>query len=416
MMRFSLVIALGAGTMACKPSIVHKLTTAAYIIGPDNMRRMDNHGPVDLSATPPPEELIKSLAATAVLIVTPLTTGETRFCSGNIYNGPAGPVVLTNRHCFAPDKDHSTKSGGADPWACEKTQVYRNFDVSTALPSTRNGCAKDSLKVNSLLDLATFKLAGPGVEAGSPDPLPRGLDLRKTDPQPGERINAMIVHFPDIEGQRVRMDLAKLPGAPMTIPRMTITWEDCRTAGYFKVETYNVDPSLPYAIRHTCDMIKGSSGSSLVDAGTGESLGVNWGGIKFGDAKDDQVFNIATRATLASSFLSMGGSELDQLLLSIAEKPPEGTVGNGEADALVERSGKSRHLTVAGCARIQGHGAKNVDQEMPTPFDMGWVFIGIVMLSAAFWRGTGRDVEFMGDGATPSRGAGVQPGSHCRRV
>ncbi len=377
---------------SCKPSVVQKLTTAAYIIGPDNIQRMDNHAAVDLSATAPDEELIKSLAATAVLIVSPLTTGETRFCSGNIYNGPSGPVVLTNRHCFASDKEHSTKSAGADPWACEKTQIYRNFDPATALPSVRNSCAKGSLTVNPLLDLATFKLAGPGTEPGSAESLPKGLELYKRDPQPTERIRAMIVHFPDIEAKRVRMDLTRFPGAPMTIPRMSITWEDCKTAGYFRVETYSVDPSLPYSIRHTCDMIKGSSGSSLVDATTGESLGVNWGGIKFGDASDDKVYNIATRATMAASFLTLGTPELDRLLLNIAESPPEGTVGNGEADAITQKSSKSRHFSVAGCARIQSH-AQGPQQGNPgdqprNPFDMGWVVVGVLVLWISTHRGT----------------------------
>ncbi|NDE16114.1 hypothetical protein EBZ80_14400 [bacterium] len=372
---------------SCKPAIVHKLTTAAYIIGPDNIQRVDRHEPASVMNTAPNEELIKSVAATAVLIVSPMTTGETRFCSGNIYKRPSGPVVLTNRHCFAPDKEHSAESNGVDPWACEKTQIYRAFDPVTALPSVRNSCLRGSLTVNPLVDLAWFKLDGPGTEPDAPDApdaLPKGLELRPKDPQPADRIGALIVHFPDVESQRVRMDLNKFPGAPMTIPRISLTWEDCKTAGYFRVETYSVDPSLPYSIRHTCDMIKGSSGSSLVDATTGESLGVNWGGIKFGDG-DGEVYNIATRATMAASFLTLGSTELDHLLLTVAKSPPEGTVGNGESDAVTQRSGKSRRVSAAGCARIQSHDSRrhnleNQDEEPWQSFDIGWLVVGFVVL------------------------------------
>lgn len=379
-------ISVTACFIACKPNVVHKITSAAYIIGPDNMRPMNSHAPADPTAPPPDADLVKKVASTAVLLVTPLSTGETRFCSGNIYNSGNGHVVLTNRHCFVPEKEHSANAKGADPWACEKTQVYREFDLETALPSIRNGCVKDSLVVNALLDLAVFKLADSSGQVVAADALPRGLELRKTDPLPADRVGAVIVHFPDIQGQRVRMDLGKFPGAPKTAPRMTITWEDCKTAGYFRAETFSVDPSLPYSIRHTCDMIKGSSGSSLVDVATGESLGVNWGGIKFGDAADSEAFNISTRATMVGSFLSLAGPELESLLLTIAEKPPEGTVGNGEADATTKRAGGSRHLTVAGCAKMEGHERLHGKNHANQGIDLGWVVLGLVLVAVATVR------------------------------
>jgi len=364
-MKRSILLATMTCLAACKPSVISHLRTTAYIIGgKDNIRRIEDRAPVDPAAIAPAEDLIKRVAETAVLIVTPLTTGETRFCSGNIYKSANGPVVLTNRHCFAPDKEHSATSVGFDPWACEKTQIYRSFDLATAQPAIRTTCEKGSLRVNPKLDLAVFKLADGGIE--------NGLELRTTDLTPGGRLRALIVHFPDIESQRIRMDITKFPGAPATAPRMAVTFEDCNTAGYFKPEAYSVDPSLPYAIRHTCDMIKGSSGSTLVDASTGESLGINWGGIKYGDSPTSEAYNVATRAGLVTSFLAMPESDLESLLLALAEKPPEGLVGNGEADATTERSGKSRHLSVAGCARISNHDDNNYQITM----DAGWLLLG----------------------------------------
>lgn len=371
-MKRSILLATMICLAACKPSVISHLRTTAYIIGgKDNIRSMENRTPVDPASIAPTEDLIKRVAETAVLIVTPLTTGETRFCSGNIYKSANGPVVLTNRHCFAPDKEHSASSVGFDPWACEKTQIYRSFDLATAQPSIRTTCEKGSLRVNPKLDLAVFKLADGGIE--------NGLELRATDLTPGDRLRALIVHFPDIESQRIRMDITKFPGAPATAPRMAVTFEDCNTAGYFKPEAYSVDPSLPYSIRHTCDMIKGSSGSTLVDASTGESLGVNWGGIKYGDTPTSESYNIATRAGLVTSFLAMPESDLDSLLLALAEKPPEGLIGNGEADATTERSGKSRHLSVAGCARISTHDENNYQITM----DVGWLLLGAFIVLCA---------------------------------
>lgn len=375
MKKFSLLMATMC-LAGCKPSLISHLRTTAYIIGgKDNIRRIEDRTPVDPAAVAPTEDLIKRIAETAVLIVTPLTTGETRFCSGNIYKSANGPVVLTNRHCFSPDKEHSASAVGFDPWACEKTQIYRGFDLATAQPSIKTTCEKGSLRVNPKLDLAVFKLADGAIE--------NGLELRATDPAPAERLRALIVHFPDVESQRIRMDITKFPGAPATAPRMAVTFEDCNTAGYFKPDAYSVDPSLPYAIRHTCDMIKGSSGSTLVDASTGESLGVNWGGIKFGDTPTSETYNIATRAGLVASFLAMPESDLDKFLLALAEKPPEGLVGNGEADATTERSSKSRHLSAAGCARISTHDENNYKITM----DAGWLLLGASLVLCISRRG-----------------------------
>ncbi len=237
MKRFSLLMATLC-LASCKPTLIGKLRTTAYIIGGNNnIRDIDTHAPVDPAEIAPTEDLIKRVTETAVLIVTPLTTGETRFCSGNIYKTANGPVVLTNRHCFAPDKEHSAGSTGFDPWACEKTQIYRGFDLSTAQPSIRTTCEKGSLRVNAKLDLAVFKLADSAIE--------NGLELRATDPAPSDRMRALIVHFPDIESKRIRMDITKFPGAPSTVPRMAVTFEDCKTAGYFKPDAYPIDPSLP---------------------------------------------------------------------------------------------------------------------------------------------------------------------------
>ena len=168
------------------------------------------------------------------------------------------------------------------------------------------------------------------------------------------------------------MDLTKFPDAPATVPRMAITFEDCATAGYFRSNTFEVDPSLPYSIRHTCDMIKGSSGSSLVDATSGESLGVNWGGIKFGDAGDAEAYNIATRSSLVASFISM--AEID-----------------GTADATTERSGKSRHPAFPGCAKISGNGFSAQSSPGNTHdsqhlLDSGWLLLAALGLAIGFRR------------------------------
>jgi hypothetical protein len=398
----ALLATAGSITIAssgCKPAQVLPLIKgSAYIVGSNNMRPIDAsradamNAPADGAGTTPAltpelEERIRKVAAASVLIVAPLSSGETRYCSGAAYKTESGVFIVSNRHCFATSKEHKVEESGVDPWACEKTKIYLDFDLATAMPGRRSGCANGSLRTNARLDLAVFRIDGA-------EP-PATLTLRHKDPAPAERVPAFIVHFPDVEDKRIRMDLGKFPGAPATVPRMTVTFEDCRSSGYFHEEQHRFDPSLPYGIRHSCDMIKGSSGSSLIDAATGESIGINWGGIKFGDDPTAETYNIATRATLVTSFLAMPAAELDAYLVALAEKPQAEFTGDGTSgDATVERTSK-RPLTAAGCAKIDqpestssGETHKNAPRRLfDDPLaDLGWLALGFVIGAGLAWQ------------------------------
>jgi hypothetical protein len=384
-------------TGSCKPSaIIPKIQGSAYIVGNNNMRAIDAsrsdamNAPSDQAGigpalTPELEERIRHVAAASVLIVTPLSTGETRFCSGAAYRTESGPVIASNRHCFAVTKGHEAGNSQVDPWACEKTKVYLDFDMATAMPGRRASCVKDSLKSNAKLDLAIFKIDGAEPSAT--------LAIRHKDPAPAERIPTFIVHFPDVEDKRIRTDFGKFPGAPSTMPRMTVTFEDCRTAGYFRPEQYRFDPSLPYGLRHTCDMIKGSSGSSLIEATSGESLGVNWGGIKFGEDPTTETFNIATRATLLASFLAMPEVELESYLAALVEKPQAEFIGDGNSsNATVERATRNP-LSAPGCAKIEAaqtvtHGDPDASRKIfDDPLaDLGWLGLGFIIGASLAWH------------------------------
>ena len=69
-----------------------------------------------------------------------------------------------------------------------------------------------------------------------------------------------------------------------SVVKLTLTQtsplDDCKVIGPFDVSEWDLDRTLPFSLRHTCDLIHGSSGSGLIDAKTGKVLGVNWGGIK----------------------------------------------------------------------------------------------------------------------------------------
>ncbi|MEY4630156.1 MAG: hypothetical protein RIQ81_276 [Pseudomonadota bacterium] len=417
-MRFALIgasLIAGATFTGCKPlPFKGVIQSSAYIVGKNNLRAIDasradamtapETSPESLPAlTQSLEDKIRQVAAATVLIVAPLRSGETRFCSGAAYTTDNGVVIVTNRHCFATSKEHKAEDVPLDPWACEKTQVYLDFDLSTALPGRRAACAKGSIKTNARLDLATFKLEG--------DTPAQTLQLRKIDPTPSDRLATFIVHFPDVEEKRIRLDLAKFPGAPATAPRMTVSFEECQTAGYFKEEHYKIDPSLPYGLRHTCDMIKGSSGSSLIDAATGESLGVNWGGIRFGEDPTAETFNIATRATLVTSFLTMPETDLESFLAAIADQPLAAFVGDGTSDAKVSRT-SGRKNVVGGCAMIQetanastGDGPANDPEKHNHSLwqDLGWLGLGFAVgAGLALQRKRRRQRAAASGGAQPS--------------
>lgn len=258
----------------------------AYIIGTSNdIRSVDK----ETEAKIDPEVL-----RGAVLIATHLEGNRVKYCSGSLIvaaNGTETYRVLSNHHCFAEaDADgKATKTLMAE--ACTKTSVYFGYVKGQTAESSPISCKPGSLRTNFDGDLSVFALA-----KNPPDKY-RPLALWDEGEVPEGRA-ALIVHYPDVEAE-----MAKPVDGGAKLPTAAATLNDCKVLGLFAVSEWDLDRTLPYSLRHTCDLIHGSSGSGLIDVKTGKILGVNWGGIKISLDDGTRTDNVATRAKFAQAFL-----------------------------------------------------------------------------------------------------------------
>jgi hypothetical protein len=288
------LLMLQAGLLSCKKW--RKVGRTAYIVGPTNDIVSARNSAGSKSGDQPSQPL-KILNSTAV-IATKLKTQKIKFCSGTLISPAAKGEnyrILTNHHCFAmPGKDgHASET--LYPESCEETEVFLGFDGN--LEPFKTICQSGSLTSNFLGDLAVFVLEN------NPLGQYRPLELFPGDGVPKDR-KAFIVHYPDLPEHYQRPK-----GENFALPTAAVTENDCMTLGPFAVSEWDLDRTLPFSLRHTCDLVHGSSGSALIDAKTMKILGVNWGGIKITRAAGTVTDNVATNASFVRSFLA-GESDL----------------------------------------------------------------------------------------------------------
>ncbi len=281
----------------CKKGL--EVNHAGYIVGLTN--DIVQVTPANRSAIP------DSVFDSAVFIVTKLPGERVKYCSGTLVE-PARPGenlrVLTNHHCFA---EIDKSPGGSDIIrgevfleACTNTETWFGVAPSLGVAPTKVGCQPGTLRTNPKLDLAVFTLARavPGQHRAATVAQPSMVEVGRA---------AMIVHYPEVESH-----LAPLPGQPVALPTASVTLEDCKILGVFPEREWGIDPTVPYSLRHSCDIVQGSSGSALLDAETHEIIGVNWGGIKINHEKGQRTDNVATRTEFVAAFLA--GQEIPQPL------------------------------------------------------------------------------------------------------
>lgn len=279
-----------------------------------------------LTAGSADQRRIAQVAKSSVLIVTVVpTTGrknELKFCSGSLIDVRGEPRILTNQHCFAktaPDnKDQNLDE--LLPEACHKTRVYFNFSSSTDDVVIRR-CRQGSLQNNHNhhADLATFALDHP--DNNNNDKLvPEGirpLELWQGELKDLVGRKVFTIHHPGT-GQK---NTLPLPDLEAPAPRKMITIRNCLYLGGFSRETWDDRGGIPYQIRHTCDLLDGSSGSGLIDLKTGKLLGVNIGSVEMqvvtsSKSKPEVVnqtkytYNVATVAKFVRHFLDNPSQEL----------------------------------------------------------------------------------------------------------
>ena len=281
LVAFSLLV-LAIVSCKAKPSA----SNVSYIIGPSN----------DITSVSPEnsESVPADIFNATGLIVTKLQGDRVKFCSGALAQPekPGGNLrVITNHHCFAITDERGMSSDQLLVEACTGTEIFLGFAPLLGRAPQRGSCKPGSLRTNPTMDLAVFTLAKPLPSYNQP------LQIWDGDPVPEGR-SAMIVHYPDID-----QNMAIPPGQRTKLPTASITNTDCKIGGMFAPSEWDLDQSLPFGLRHTCDLIHGSSGSPLIDAETKKIVGINWGGIKIKTEGAEKTDNVATRAVFLNQFL-----------------------------------------------------------------------------------------------------------------
>jgi hypothetical protein len=271
---------------ACKKAIVETSRTA-YIVGPTR-----DIMPVDREAE---TRLDVDVLSASVMIATRLGNKRLKFCSGTLVE-PASAGgnyrVLSNHHCFAETDAEDKATPKLLPEACTFTKVYFGYLPGKTKNAFVSGCEAGTLRTNFDGDLSVFTLSVNPPVKHKPLALYEGSDA-------GAGRSALIVHYPDVEE---RMEVP--PEGGTKLPTAAVTLDDCKVLGEFDVSEWKLDRTLPFSLRHSCDLIHGSSGSGLIDVQTGALLGVNWGGIKISYADDLRTDNVATKASYVAAFLA----------------------------------------------------------------------------------------------------------------
>lgn len=257
---------------------------------------------------PATKRLIAQVAKSSVLIVTVVPTvgrkNELKFCSGSLINIGGEPRILTNQHCFAKiaagNKDQNLDE--LLPQACLETRVYFDFNLPVANTSV-NRCRRGTLRTNHRADLASFALEKP-----LPDGV-RPLEFWQGELEDLVGRKVFTIHHPGTGPKNT----LPLPDLKAPAPSKMITVRNCLYLGGFAQETWDDRGGIPYQIRHTCDLLDGSSGSGLVDLQTGKLLGVNIGSVEMqvitsSKSKPEVVnqmkytYNVATVAKFVRDF------------------------------------------------------------------------------------------------------------------
>lgn len=291
-MKLILIVILLSG--ACRAQ--REISQPGYIIGPTNdiVRLSD----ADANSIEIPKDVLEKAVRASILTVTNLSSGKQKYCSGSLIAGKhAGdlPRIVTNHHCFAKKiKNTDRSSPEIIPEACAETSVYFDFSVSEE-PLVRR-CKRGSLITNFAADLAMFSID---------EELPDDYEpLNVWDGEVPANRSSFIIHHPSAEesgqGQESEQVLKEL-GA--YFPKKAITVDNCRVLGRFEEDFWHLNNNLPFGLRHTCDLVQGSSGSGLIDVESGELLGVNWGGITLTINKVSRKDNVASSATYLSEFI-----------------------------------------------------------------------------------------------------------------
>lgn len=338
------LMAISSGLTACKKK-PFTISTDAFILGSKSNIYVVGSGNQS--------QINPQVLNASVLIATRLKPNEVKFCSGTLIasDQPGGNLrVLTNHHCFATVDDEGLATSVLLPQACVSTKVYLGFSAGQTRSSTIAECLPGSLRTSFEGDLSVFRLASAVPAQFQP------LAIADPNIQVAGR-TAMIVHYPDVPEAMV-----EAPDGGPRLPLAQVTMDNCKVIGNFPIAHWQLDKSLPFSIKHTCDLTHGSSGSGLIDATTGQILGVNWGGIKINSQSGLETVNVATGANFVNAFLNFNTAKLEQSAAT------ELAQASNEQSAKPKSSGVSLNTSgvmpkKSGCGVI----ARTTDQQAQWP-------------------------------------------------
>lgn len=305
MRMWLLVLPIAGLCYACKPK--NSLSYSGFIIGETNDIKPATEAELDRLLDD------KDAGDRFALIVTRRKSGEVKYCSGAIVQpSESNPkrVVLTNHHCFAENESSSTLMEEA----CTGTTAYFGFFLGDERSERKLKCQPGTLRTNPVLDLARFET----------DPSPPGAPLTIWEGEESQLWgqNVFIVHFPSEDSLKQKMQ-----GLGVKLPTAAISQDNCTVLSAFRKEEWFIDPALPYSIKHTCDLVHGSSGSMLLHREKRQVVAVNWGGVRIKYPDREEVVNAATAARYLRAFLndddlSQGARSLDAGPKSEGLPPP----------------------------------------------------------------------------------------------
>lgn len=275
------LLAFALGTPSCKQK-PGASSRVGYIIGANNIK--------PLKQETKPEKNDPAIAA-SVLIATLVGGKSMKFCSGVLVEHEATLKVLSNHHCFAKTDDKGITLNQLIPESCVTTQVYLGFSQLTDFKPEVIACKPGSLRSDMDGDLSILELEK------APESAYQTLSFW-SGPADAKDRTALIIHHPAQEG-----NMKTPPGGLSPLPIAAVTNADCKVLGSFEANEWTLDKALAHGIRHTCDIIKGSSGSALIDAETNEILGINWGGIKIRNKGELRIDNVATWVPYIEAFI-----------------------------------------------------------------------------------------------------------------
>lgn len=286
---FGILAILGSSllNLSCKRKETIFRNNLGYIVGPTN--------DISVFDSNDPRLGLYDFSFSSVLVTTTLADGRVKFCSGTLVAPSPGEQnlrVLTNHHCFAQTDQEGKATQTLLAEACTRTKIYLEFVTGKTLGAISKICTPQSLRTNFDMDLAVFTLDGSLPPKYKPLPVYRG----EVEQLKGKSV--VVVHYPDLNATR------KSPGQGVPeLPVAAYTNNDCRILGTFTEQEIVLDRTLPFGLRHTCDLIHGSSGSALLDSVSGMIYGVNWGGIQINSGNGIITDNVATSAAFVLAFL-----------------------------------------------------------------------------------------------------------------